>query len=546
MKAPLALIKTWFETGDKPTQQQFHDAFDSFYHKDSGAIIVGKTIQDNGDVIFNFSDNSQITIERFVQDVSQPISYINGLQEALATIQQEIITLQTTKVNIQEGKALSTNDFTTALKDKLEQLELPVLSIANANGETQFTINLLNEKLALRGGTFNVENKLFSVDPLQAFITYIDVDKGNDVNGQPNNQNRPFRTDTAAYKAIPDDGNVWNLVYLDSSDRFLSVPPRSVIISSRNRGTFYFRNLNVANITNIPYFEIDAIRSDLVVEDTTVRTGVRPQFLKLNLKNITLRGTLHSGNFGVFGGDRDANFDVGYIKCDTFFVDSCPANVRVFNYAGDFICNHFKSNSVGMSLGDNGTHNLRFKPERIEALGTLLRIGGVSVSNGGHKIKAYLGDAPIEDIVSDILDVSGVLFTCPSFYYRRGGVVTGLMGNLDYAIRVAVYNFVGFTGKLVNRGSVTAGMNIRHSTIYVDTFLQSIGNHISLEAQEFVFDNLNLYQNTPGPIFGNIDESFTINIIGTFNTNAPELTSANPSIGSSANIVVEHLTPNSF
>lgn len=35
-KQSVATLKTWFETGDKPTQQQFWDWLDSFIHKDDG------------------------------------------------------------------------------------------------------------------------------------------------------------------------------------------------------------------------------------------------------------------------------------------------------------------------------------------------------------------------------------------------------------------------------------------------------------------------------------------------------------------------------
>lgn len=34
MKVSLSTIKSWFETGDKPTQSQFWNTWDSFWHKD--------------------------------------------------------------------------------------------------------------------------------------------------------------------------------------------------------------------------------------------------------------------------------------------------------------------------------------------------------------------------------------------------------------------------------------------------------------------------------------------------------------------------------
>ena len=44
MKKPISELKTYFETGDKPIQQQFWDLIDSFVHKDDGVTI--KTIEE--------------------------------------------------------------------------------------------------------------------------------------------------------------------------------------------------------------------------------------------------------------------------------------------------------------------------------------------------------------------------------------------------------------------------------------------------------------------------------------------------------------------
>ena len=41
MKQTKEILKTYFETGDKPTQTQFEDLIDSFVHEDdSGKIYV--------------------------------------------------------------------------------------------------------------------------------------------------------------------------------------------------------------------------------------------------------------------------------------------------------------------------------------------------------------------------------------------------------------------------------------------------------------------------------------------------------------------------
>ncbi len=109
------ILKSFFNTGDKPSESNFEDLIDSFLHKSSGKIISNAT-NANGVVSFSFSDNTSITFDT-AQATSQEISFINGLQEALNA-----------KVTSVVGKALSTNDFTNALKTKLDnlsQVELP-------------------------------------------------------------------------------------------------------------------------------------------------------------------------------------------------------------------------------------------------------------------------------------------------------------------------------------------------------------------------------------------------------------------------------------
>ncbi|WP_136464951.1 hypothetical protein [Flagellimonas onchidii] len=123
MKKPLHIIKTWFETGDVPTQQQFWDTFDSFHHKDNGEMIVEKSVNGAGDVTFKFSDNKELTIEKFVPDVSKPMGYIEGLVKTLGAINNGITTLRSGKVDKEEGKGLSETNFTRSEKEKLEGLK---------------------------------------------------------------------------------------------------------------------------------------------------------------------------------------------------------------------------------------------------------------------------------------------------------------------------------------------------------------------------------------------------------------------------------------
>ncbi len=97
-KKPISTLKTYFETGDKPTEEQFSHLIDSFFHKDSGILPVSSSY-DSGTGVFtiNFSDSSEVT---FTVPQGFDISEIVGLQAALDD-----------KVDKVTGKELSTNDY---------------------------------------------------------------------------------------------------------------------------------------------------------------------------------------------------------------------------------------------------------------------------------------------------------------------------------------------------------------------------------------------------------------------------------------------------
>ncbi|SNR16543.1 hypothetical protein [Tenacibaculum jejuense] len=112
MKTSIDILKTWFQTGDKPTETQFENLIDSFHHKDDGNLIKDYEIFDNGNVSFTFSDGNTAKIEKFVLPNTMPQNFIQGLVETLNS-----------KVNFETGKQLSDENFTTALQQKLLELK---------------------------------------------------------------------------------------------------------------------------------------------------------------------------------------------------------------------------------------------------------------------------------------------------------------------------------------------------------------------------------------------------------------------------------------
>lgn len=104
----VSVLKTYFETGDVPTESQFGDLIDSFIHKQTGAVITAKSYdEETGIVSFSFSDSTTLSF---------------NVNTDLTQIEQDITDLQNNKVDKIAGKGLSTNDFTNELKTKLENL----------------------------------------------------------------------------------------------------------------------------------------------------------------------------------------------------------------------------------------------------------------------------------------------------------------------------------------------------------------------------------------------------------------------------------------
>ena len=97
-KVSLNIIKNWFKTGLKPTQQQFWDTWDSFFHKDDKIPV--ESVEGLNALIAAKADKQVLDIH-----ISDPDAHgISG------------------KVDKENGKGLSQENFTTALRTKLEGL----------------------------------------------------------------------------------------------------------------------------------------------------------------------------------------------------------------------------------------------------------------------------------------------------------------------------------------------------------------------------------------------------------------------------------------
>ncbi len=63
MKQPKEILKSYFETGDKPTEKEFCDLIDSYHHQDSGVIVTNVKEDADGNTTVSLSDGTSITID---------------------------------------------------------------------------------------------------------------------------------------------------------------------------------------------------------------------------------------------------------------------------------------------------------------------------------------------------------------------------------------------------------------------------------------------------------------------------------------------------
>lgn len=101
MKVDINTIKNWFRTGSKPTQTQFWNTWDSFWHKDQRIPIS------NIDTL-----ESQLSEKADAEAIENHLTDENAHSS-----------LFDKKVDKEEGKQLSDNNFSNQEKDKLEQLQ---------------------------------------------------------------------------------------------------------------------------------------------------------------------------------------------------------------------------------------------------------------------------------------------------------------------------------------------------------------------------------------------------------------------------------------
>ena len=119
----IAELKSFFLTGLRPTQQNFHDWLDSFLHKSEGVLITTITADTaTGDVTINFTSGDPFVFNVTPQNIA--IENVQGLQDVLNNF-----------VVSQAGYGLTQNNFTNEQVNQLQTLASYITFLQSYSGD---------------------------------------------------------------------------------------------------------------------------------------------------------------------------------------------------------------------------------------------------------------------------------------------------------------------------------------------------------------------------------------------------------------------------
>lgn len=146
-------LKQWFSNFKKPTQEQFWAWLDSFWHKSEKIPMA--VIEDLESSLEKVATSEQLN------------NHESDLQAHSDLFAQ--------KVDKEQGKGLSTNDFTDAYKQQIDDLQLPDLTPYLLNGGYDGTAQDLKNAVDLINAVLQSDDS--TLDELQEIVNYIKMNK---------------------------------------------------------------------------------------------------------------------------------------------------------------------------------------------------------------------------------------------------------------------------------------------------------------------------------------------------------------------------------
>lgn len=360
------------------------------------------------------------------------------------------------------------------------------------------------------------------------YTVFIDTVNGVDATGVIEDKTKPFKTDTAAYAALPtDNGNVWTFYFIDNNvTRTLSqFPARKIMYVCYNTGTFDISAWTGLTTIGYLYFEIPYATLLHNSATQTRFTSSTPAYINANAINIQTVSHGTGSSFFQMSGLIRANLITQRNTSNKIFFD------------GELIVGTFDTtNTVLFSSGGNSNSKVNN-----------LVLGGQSCAYGfvdGNLLIGKISGTGTLVIGLKNIDITGV--SCPAgitVSLANGSCLTGVMspnflGGISFQPGLSLSIISDYKGRL-NSFSSGAGwtINIAIYNSYIITPSVFFGASASTSSTLFLVVNSVIEQTTPAALFTGLSGStpLTITKTGTFYSNAT-------SLGSNVSIAASSLT----
>ena len=174
MKQTKETIKEYFQTGDKPTQEQYYDTWDSFIHKDDleGYSETGTKTEEDLIVIIGDYDNSGVGLKIELDQNEGEFRFINGGGNInAARIKSNLLTSDRV-INFPDKSG------TIALKEDIDGNLSLISTNSNHFNAYESHIGGMNDVDSETNITLNIQDNAIEFIPVGSVLSYHQVNDG--------------------------------------------------------------------------------------------------------------------------------------------------------------------------------------------------------------------------------------------------------------------------------------------------------------------------------------------------------------------------------
>lgn len=400
---------------------------------------------------------------------------------------------------------------------------------------TSFSLTKIDtDTWSIKGEKTNLSQFNNDIGASTPFTIFIDTVNGVDRLGVLESKSRPFKTDTAAFAALPkDDGNIWTFYFIDNNvTRILNQFPatRKIKYVCNNTGTFDISAW--VGLTGMALLYFDTPFATLLHNSET-QTRLACDNVYINSNAINIQTTPHPIGGSFFQGNglikansiTQKNNITGKTFCDCKLIAGIfdTTNEILFRSEGNLLSkiNELILNGQNCRLSDQSLFN-DFPINKISGSGTLTVVNVKSFDV--NKIKTAVG--------INIHINAGTILT--------GTISMGFLGSISIS-PMSTAHILDFYGKIsIINGSIGyyfSDIIIKNSTIFLDDLFFIGLTTYTGASRNWYFSNVEFIQANSGPLGSDLGTN-PVNIIKT------GFLKSNGTFGSAYNITDR--TPNSF